>query len=89
MITVTCKMRPVWSAPGRRGRLTKRAAYMNAAWGAYREAYGCGEDTEEAEDGTMHRHVCDHECFGVDPEVSSRVVDRLARWLMWRDGRKS
>jgi hypothetical protein len=89
MIRVEMELRPVWrSAVGRKGRLTRRAAYLDAAWQAWRAKYwpvGCGCGCELETFSFCEYHGPD----GPAPELVKerrRVVDRLARWLMWRDG---
>lgn len=79
---IATRLRDVWRAPGRRGRLRAKTAYLDAAWDAYRARHGCGEAVEEH---GFHKypHRCDSRCFGEDPR---RTVERLARWLAWRDG---
>jgi|GEM_PF-3935602 len=76
------RLRDVWRAPGRRGRLRAKTAYLDAAWDAYRARHGCGETVEE-HGFHNYPHRCDSRCFGEDP---TRTVERLARWLAWRDG---
>jgi hypothetical protein len=93
MISVKRTMRKVWKG-GKRSRLTRRAAYLDAAWEAWRaknwpEPDGCG-----CEDET--NYSCPYHRFNEEgPTRESvaltdhrrKVIDRLARWLMWRDGK--
>lgn len=73
--------------------LTKRGAYRHMAWGyvfGRRDALGCssgscGCSTIESfdESGPVEKL-----CKYCSTESVTRIVDRLARWLMWRDKRR-
>lgn len=105
MITVVARIRAVYYAANerragrRRGRLTKAAAYRDAAWAAWWAKHPC---ECERDDETSHYVACrqhqrdgelDHEgqptgARVLDPEMSGRrwnTIVRLARWLRWRD----
>src|ERR1043165_5485702 len=94
MIRILTETRTVYrSEVGRGGRLTKRAAYRDAAWQAWRAKYPCTCEAVDTFQCLFHRGcMC--------PDDGSRrcdrcrvakhrrkVIDRLARWLLWRDAK--
>lgn len=89
MIRVLAEQRTVYrSEVGRRGRLTRRAAYLDAAWQAWRAKYPCECELETG--FVCWQHHPDENGTSPDTAVVARrrkVIDRLARWLMWRDAR--
>ena len=97
MIRVMSMQRTVWRSefrgPGRhsvRSRLTRRLAYLDAAWAAWCARYPCECEPEVGFVCVEHRmrHVMTHD-GGQELDTRAvyrdRVVKRLARWLMWRD----
>lgn len=92
MIRIVSETRVVYrSEVGRRARLTKRTAYLDAAWHAWKAKYPCTCDPETSYVCSEHE---DRQWTATDPEASDergeyrrKVIDRLARWLMWRDAR--
>lgn len=96
MIRVLQQQRTVYrSEVGRRGRLTQRAAYLDAAWQAWRAKYPCECEHEVGLVCDQHRRDYKVNAEGDNvgpPELDSEMVDhrrktivRLARWLKWRD----
>lgn len=86
MIRVLCEQRPVWrSEVGRRGRLQKRTAYLDAAWQAWRAKYPCECEHETGYRCGEHAHLDDPEGESKRADYRRKVIDRLARWLLWRD----
>lgn len=98
MIRVLQEQRTVYrSEKGRRGRLTKLAAYRDAAWHAWCAEYACtcsdlDPDSDRLPDCPAHSCacICDRDdgqwCAACKRAAYRRkVIDRLARWLMWRD----
>lgn len=88
-ITVERTLDITYRAPGGKARRTERAAYLDAAWLAWRRRYPCGCDHEVGFVCGEHRGSTP-DGFGdevPDPRAAYRrkVVDRLARWLRWRD----
>jgi len=96
VIEVIAETRTVWrSAVGRRGRLSRRAAYLDAAWQAWRAKYPCECEAATSYTCSQHRREpidpnSESSELVLDPEMVERrrrVIGRLARWLMWRDRR--
>lgn len=103
MIVVECKMQPVYRcAIGRKGRLSKRRAYLDAAWQTWKAKHPCtchpenriGEALAPCREHAF-REVDHGEGFVETIPDAARAayrktaITRLARWLMWRDGRKA
>ncbi len=83
MIRVLVETRVVYrSEVGRRGRLTAKAAYLDAAWEAWRAKYPTNESRVDAIGQWDSQAADDDEA---DREYRRRVIGRLARWLRWRD----
>lgn len=89
MIRVLEETRVVFrSEVGRRARLTKKSAYHDAAWQAWKAKHPCTCDHETDFVCAEHEHNAIVE--GEEPErwtYRRVVILRLARWLMWRDRR--
>lgn len=103
-ITVERTLDITYRAPGGKARRTERAAYLDAAWLAWRRRYPC---ECEGETGYVcgqhlrepplyppgHPDAGDINYDGtpeLDPYMVAyrrKVIDRLARWLRWRDSR--
>jgi hypothetical protein len=68
------------SSNGRRRWLSRKAAYNEAAWRAYNAKYP--RTYGNCDDGYFveSTHV---------REYRKSVVERLVRWLMWRDSKRS
>ncbi len=87
MIRVLAEQRTVYrSEVGRRGRMTKRAAYRDAAWQAWSAKYPCTCEPLVSAWCGMHG-APDDEPDAEHAEHRRKVIDRLARWLRWRDSR--
>lgn len=88
MITVQARIRAVYYAPNatRRGpgRMTKSAAYKDAARQAWRGKYPCDCEHDVG-------HYCGAHGHDRDAVLERRrtVIARLARWLRWRDERSA
>lgn len=86
MITVRKVIKPVYYG-GRKARLTRKRAYLDAAWLAWCEKHPCKCP------GECREHVMVVGPFGArlpEPKRKAyrkKAIERLARWLMWRDGR--
>lgn len=88
MIRVLVETRTVYrSEAGRRARLKRRTAYLDAAWQAWRAKYPCACEEETQFVCGEHNYRMDYDGEKVDERSAYRrkVVNRLARWLMWRD----
>lgn len=83
MIRILFEKRVVYRAAEgrRRGRLTRATAYRDAAWAAYKTKYAA-ELSCCCDGGPENCGSLLHNLFPAPP-----VIDRLARWLMWRDRR--
>jgi hypothetical protein len=99
MITIECKLQPVWrSSVGRKPRLTKRKAYLDAAWQAWKAKHPCMCRSGDGgliycrEHATVYDPLGDgyHEPIPDPVRRAYRIkaIQRLARWLMWRDERR-
>jgi hypothetical protein len=101
MIVVLQETRTIYrSAVGRRARFTRKAAYLDAAWQAWRAKYPCQCESETGyvcDNHYVDCRACVLEAADVVPGIhgvphahehpSKKTVDRLARWLQWRDRR--
>ena len=98
MITIESKQVTVYrSNLSRKGRQSKVAAYKDAAWRAWQAAYypGCmcrrEEPQEDFDDffcpehGDTREDSRFHTSSNMDRAYRRLVIDRLVRWLMWRD----
>jgi hypothetical protein len=82
MIEITTTTATVYqSNNGHRRWLTRKAAYNEAAWRAYNAKYPRTYADSDWVDGysVESTHV---------REYRNNVVNRLVRWLMWRDSKK-
>lgn len=78
-----------YRASGGRARRTERTAYLDAAWLAWRAKYPCECDGDVGFVCGEHRDDRRFEGEDISPRGAYRrkVIDRLARWLRWRDSR--
>ena len=86
-ITVERTLDITYRAPGGKARRTERAAYLDAAWLAWRRRYPCECDTETGYVCGEHRVPSGEDAINLHTAYRRKVVDRLARWLRWRDSR--
>lgn len=75
------------SSSRRRKRFTKLAAYRDAAKLAWRQAYPCECEAETGYTCGEHRVPSGEDAINLRATYRRKVVDRLARWLRWRDSR--
>lgn len=82
-ITVERVCDVTYRARGGKARRNERTAYLDAAWLAWRRRYPCECDGETGYVCGEHRY----EGEDISPRAGYRrkVIDRLARWLRWRD----
>jgi hypothetical protein len=83
------------SKVGREKRFRRKAAYLDAAWFAWKAKYPCTCDPEKPQsyyECKAHKCGDDYECgLCRDDEWADyrrKVIGRLARWLMWRDSKR-
>jgi len=87
---IRTEVRPVYrSAFGGKARLTAKRAYLDTAWRLWTQKHPCTCCHDPETPYTCREHASLDHYTGTDvrAEYRRKAIDRLARWLMWRDRR--